>query len=373
MSILDFLQRPSEDGRMPHTHPVTRPDFTLAYEGKDITADIAPYLLSLSYTDFLEGQSDEVQAEFEDTDGRWLRGWYPEQGDRLTLKLGDRLTGLVALGSFEIAEIEYSRPPAVVRLKALAAGISKAHRTLQPKPYRNTTLAAVVRTVAGRLKLKVTGTVSDIKIKSVMQYQERDVEFLSRLAKMYGHVFKITGDTLVFDAKAGLAKREETVVLRPEDIIRVRLRDLIKGVPEAAVVRAYNPKSKKTVLAARKAKPRRPQAKRGTGADTLKIIPNRGESQHQLNARADAALADAQEEQCAGDITLTGNALLVAGQTVRLKDFGKFSGKYLVKQARHELGRGGYTTDLEIKMVEYVADDSEQPQEQQKEQQHGQP
>ena len=69
------------------THPVTKPDFTLSYENKDITGDIAPYLISFVYTDYLEGQSDELQVEFEDVDGRWLRGWYPEQGDALSLSL----------------------------------------------------------------------------------------------------------------------------------------------------------------------------------------------------------------------------------------------------------------------------------------------
>ena len=59
---------------------------------------------------------------------------------------------------------------------------------------------------------------------------------------------------------------------------------------------------------------------------------------------------------------MVGNAKLVAGQTVQLKGFGKFSGKYLVKQARHEIRRGGgFTSDLEVKMVEYVPDEPPQP------------
>ena len=53
-----------------------------------------------------------------------------------------------------------------------------------------------------------------------------------------------------------------------------------------------------------------------------------------------------------------GNAKLVAGQIVRLAGYGKLSGKYLVKQARHEIRRsGGYTVGLEVKMIEYVADE----------------
>ncbi|ATD64887.1 phage late control D family protein [Neisseria weixii] len=338
-----------------NVHPVTQPDFLLAYEQQDITADIKPYLLSLTYTDYLGGQSDELQVDFEDTDGRWLSGWYPEQGDALNLSLGDQFTGLVDLGSFEIAEIEYSHPPSVVSLKALSTGITKANRTLQAKAYEKTTLAKIVRMVSGRLKLKVDGECEHIEIERVTQYQERDIEFLARLAKQYGHTFKIAGDTLVFMSNAKLAEREPAAELLPADMIRVRLRDLIKGVPGKAVVTGYDPKTKKSHETERKARPRRPNAKRGTSGDTLKIIPNKGESQAQTNARADAALADAQDEQCAGNVTVVGNAKLVAGQVVMLKSHGKFSGRYMVKQARHSYDRmSGYTTDLEIKMLEYI-------------------
>lgn len=359
MDILGtFLQQAGLSGG--GSHPVTRPDFVIAYEQKDITGDIAPYLLSISYTDYLEGQSDELQVSFEDVDGRWLRGWYPEQGDKLSLSLGDQFTGLVDFGSFEIAEIEYNHPPSTVSIKALAAGISKSARTLQAKVYENTTLADIARKVAGRLKLEISGTVRDVPIKRVTQYQERDLEFLQRLAKGYGHSFKLTDKKLVFTDNAALKEQEVVAVLLPEDMLRIRLRDLIKGVPTQVEMRGYDPKSKTTVSVKRQTHPRRPKSKRPSSGDTLKIVPNKGESQAQLNARADAALADAQDDQCAGSITLFGCALLVAGQTVQLRRMGKFSGKYLVKQARHEYRRqSGYTTEIEVKMIEYLDEEAE--------------
>ena len=40
------------------THPVTMPDFIIGYEKKDITLAIKPYLISISYTDYLREQSD---------------------------------------------------------------------------------------------------------------------------------------------------------------------------------------------------------------------------------------------------------------------------------------------------------------------------
>ena len=50
----------------------------------------------------------------------------------------------------------------------------------------------------------------------------------------------------------------------------------------------------------------------------------------------------------------------MAGQVIELQRMGKFSGRYLVKQARHDYSKSrGYITDLEIKMVEYIAEESE--------------
>ncbi len=356
---------PSVAGSLnPTSHPVTRPDFVLTYEQKDITADIASYLLSWTYTDYLGGQSDELQVAFEDADGRWLRSWFPEQGDKLSLCAGDRFTGLINWGSFEIAEIEWERNHNggdTVSLKALSTGITKANRTLQAKPFENMSLADIVKVIAARLKLSVSGSIAPIKIRRITQYQERDVEFLARLAKQYGHTFKIAGDQLVFTQNSELAKQEAVLIMQPENLLRVRLRDLVKGVPDKAVVTGYDPKQKKPITATRQTRPLRANAKRKTSADTLKITPNKGESQDEINARADAALADAQEERCAGSITVFGNALLVAGQVIELQQIGKFSGRYLIKQARHDMSRSrGYTTEIEIKMIEYLAQETEQ-------------
>ncbi len=343
----------------PNSHPVTLPDVILKYEQKDITADIKPYLMSVSYTDYLGDQSDELQIEVEDVDGRWLRTWYPDQGDSLSLEIGDQFSGMVKMGSFELAEIEYQHPPSVVRLKALATGITRSNRTLKPKAYRDTTLAKIVRQVAARLKLSVTGTVADIKIDHVTQYQERDVEFLARLARDYGHTFKIVDHTLVFHANVELAKQEPVTELLPADIKTLRLRDLIKGVPEEAVVTGYDARRKQVRRQRRRNTPLRQGSKRAATTDTLKIVANRGESDQQLAARADAALNDAKQSQVAGSITLVGHAKLVAGQVVQLRGFGKLSGKYLVKQSRHDIRRtAGYVTTLEVRMVEYVPDEA---------------
>ena len=206
----------------PTTHPVTRPNCVLTYEQKDITASVEPYLISFSYTDYLGEQSDELQLHFEDVDGRWLRSWFPEQGDKLSLGCGDQFTGIINWGSFELAEIEWQRNQQsgdVVSLKALSTGIRHANRTLQPKAYENMMLADIVKVIAARLKLTVSGSIKPIKIQRITQYQERDVEFLARLAKQYGHTFKIVDKKLVFTRNDALSQQEAVLVMQPENLL----------------------------------------------------------------------------------------------------------------------------------------------------------
>lgn len=338
---------------------VPKPDFSLFYEKTNITADIEPHLIQITYTDHLEGQSDELTVEFEDISGKWVRQWFPTQGDKLRAAIGYQGKPLVSIGEFEIDEVEYHYKPSSISLKALSTGIGKANRTLKPKAYENTTLAQVVGIVAEKLKLKVVGKIKAIPIKRITQYQERDVEFLARLAREYHHSFKIVGSQLVFTDKTELGQSEPVLILEERDTISLSLRDRIKDTAKAVEISAYDASGKKVVKKRKKATALRPNLKQAKAAseDTLKIV-TRGESDEQVEARGDAALAEQNDDQTAGNITLVGNPELVAGATIWLKNLGVFSGKYLIKSSRHSFGsNSGYTTDIEVRMVEFIADD----------------
>ena len=338
---------------------VPMPDFSMLYEKTNITADIEPHLLELTYTDNLEGESDELTVAFEDISGKWIRQWYPTQGDKLKAAIGYKGAQLTDIGAFEIDEVEYNYRPSYIQIKALSTGIGKANRTLKPKAYENTTLKQIVGIIAGRLKLKMVGTIKHIPVKRATQYQERDVEFLARLAREYHHSFKIVGDQLVFTDKDELGKSETVVTLEEKDTISISLRDRIKDTAKEVDVSGYDANGKKVIKKRKKAKALRENMKQAQSAsgDTLKVV-TRGETQEQIDARADAALAEQNDDQTAGNIILIGNPKLVAGSTLLLRNLGIFSGKYLIKSSRHSIVRGGgYTTSLEVRMLEFIPDD----------------
>ncbi|HSA05719.1 MAG TPA: hypothetical protein P5556_00910 [Candidatus Gastranaerophilales bacterium] len=84
-----------------------KPVFKIEYENLNITAKISPYVLSVEYTDFEHGQSDEIQIQLEDSNKLWQGSWYPSKGDTLSLQIGYEGSKLLNCGSFEIDEIEY--------------------------------------------------------------------------------------------------------------------------------------------------------------------------------------------------------------------------------------------------------------------------
>lgn len=53
----------------------------ITFDGADITADIKPYLISLSYTDNEEDEADDLQITVEDRDDVWMSEWLGEMID----------------------------------------------------------------------------------------------------------------------------------------------------------------------------------------------------------------------------------------------------------------------------------------------------
>ncbi|VEI47060.1 Phage protein D [Actinobacillus equuli] len=180
------------------------------------------------------------------------------------------------------------------------------------------------------MKLKVVGKIKHIPIQRVTQYQERDVEFLSRLAREYHHCFKIVGEQLVFSDKSDLGMAAPVAVLDESQCKTIRLRDRIKDAAKQVDVSGFDVNGKQVVKKQRKTRvTKNIKQAQTSNEDTLKIV-TRGESYEQIDARAQAALEAQDEERCAGEITIIGNPKLVAGSTIMLRNLGIFSGKYLI-------------------------------------------
>lgn len=127
---------------------VKSPAINLTYEGKNISKTISEYLVSLVYTDKMEGESDDVQIILEDSKGLWRDPWFPVKGDRFSLQIGyDEVE--FDCGTFIVDEIDYSFGTSdQITLKGLAASPKKSIRTEKSAAYENQTLRQIALKVA---------------------------------------------------------------------------------------------------------------------------------------------------------------------------------------------------------------------------------
>lgn len=305
---------------------------------RDVTADFMPWLLSLTYVDHMAGEADGLEITLDNSDGRWLEGWYPVKGSTLEAWIGFEGAPLMPCGEFQLDEMDFSGPPDVVNLRALAAGSRTQLRTRQTQVWEGVSLRQVVEEVAARHELQVVGTIPDLHWKSLTQSKETDLGFLQRLAVDLGVVFTLKGRSLVFHDLEALESAPAVLVLRREDVSSWTFRD--KVAPGAASASYFDGDTGELQVVELQTAPG-DQVKHG----------RRSESKAHAARKVKSALRVAKSQEREGTLTRSGDIRLRAGRTLELNGWGVLDGLWLLKSARHSVDRGGYRVDLEVRHV----------------------
>ena len=327
------------------TVKVKQPRWILEYEGKDISKDVSPYILQITYTDVLQGEADSLEINLEDRDHRWKNGWFPQKGDKVKLLIGYEGEPLINCGLFHVDEVELNGPPDTVSLRALSAGVNESLRTRNTVAYENKTLAEIAAEIAKKHLLELIGTISDEKRRRrprrITQRDEHDLSFLRRLGESEGVIFTVKDQRLVWHDQETLDAAGTVTTLSRSDLIRYTFRAKTDQVYKACIVSYHDPKKKTVVTHTEK-------ADGITTGDTLKLH-ERCESKADAIIKARAALRNSNGRQIEGAATLPGAPRLAAGSNVNVAGLGVLDGVYQVIKARHSLTRsGGYTTELDL-------------------------
>lgn len=123
-----------------------QPKIKVTYDNIDITTDISDGLLSFVYKDKITGETDDIEIQVEDSDGKWKDTWYPKKGSKITAQIGYD-GDFMPCGIFQIDEVELSGPPDVLSIRALAAFIKSSMRTKNSKGNENITLLQLAQDV----------------------------------------------------------------------------------------------------------------------------------------------------------------------------------------------------------------------------------
>jgi hypothetical protein len=333
-----------------------RAELHLNYNGVGLSLDITNDAFDFTYTDAAPGSLDDISLSLQDRDRLWQSPeWAPLQGDKIKAEIRTinwtkpgEVTKL-PLGSFEVDSFTFTGPPDAVSIKAVslpvAANIRQEKRT---KAWEKVTLKTIAADVAKKAGLKLSYLLKDTySYERLDQTDQSDIEFLNEQAKSEGVAIKVTGGQLVLFDEFEFEKAAPVLTLTrgKDNILSYEFGWSAADASYIACEISYTQaKSKKTIKAVYKP-PGAPKI-----GPVLKIN-EQARSQAEALRIAKKALREKNKELSGARFTIIGDTRIAAGVTVMIEGFGSFDNKYLITSATHQLGSGGYTTDIEMRQT----------------------
>lgn len=328
----------------------------VTYQGKDISKDLAAYLLSASYTDHAGGMADDLTIRLRDDEGLWRGDWLPQPTERVEAVLvatdwrGPKDNHELRLGSFEVDEVRFSGAPDVVEIKASSAFVTQALRQeVRTRGWKSTSLKAVAGEIAKEAKISLDWQApTACTFERLDQRDESDLSFLDRLCRERSLALKVHDAKLVVYSPKDQESRKPAMTIERgvSTLSGYSLAYRTSGTYRACAV-AWKDASK----AEDQLHTFTPDDAPAVG-QTLNV-QGRVESLAAAQERARAELREANQDALSGDIPLMGDPRLAAGMVVRLKGFGSFdTPNWFIEQCVHGLdASGGYRTDLSIRKI----------------------
>ncbi len=312
----------------------------LTYNGTDCTDDFSKYLRSVVLREFENEQSDELNIILNNNDGYFSNLWYPEKNAKLTCIITNG-TESFNCGTFTIDEnlFDYTIDGDLVEIKALAASVDFGVRTNKIKNYSGKTLAKIAEEIGELYGFTVLGGSGNILTSSVIQKNESDMSFLSRIAREYGYIFNIKDGYLTFINIEDLENTDSLFTLNKEDVNNLELKDSSAKVYGKCLLQYYDLKTKTL------------QSYTAEGntqlRDTLKLY-KRCDSPEEAKAFAQSALNNTNREVQGRIKLFEAPNSFTAGVNFNLAGFGKFDGKYHIKSQTRKADKYGYSAEGEI-------------------------
>jgi len=338
----------------------------IVYEGEDISADLAPYLLGVEYVDNEGGKADEASISLQDRAALWRGDWLPGQGDTLTVRLhaddwGEG-GGSLLCGTFTVDELSMAGPPSTVRIAGVSVPTGLAARkTKRSRAWESTTLRTVAEDVAASARMSLVWDADDTGLLDrIVQNSETDLAFLARVAAERHYAAKVIDGQIVVWSIADYALKPAvtTYTLGESRILSWDLK--VKAylyTPRVKVIYQdpwHGDVQESTITGAEALRDPDPADPFGLESQSFddaaaEVMRVRARSVAEAQAKAKAALLARTEHSAEGTLTVMGDVRLVAGNCIQLAGWNKLNGKYAVAKATHTVGKGGYTVRASVK------------------------
>jgi len=333
----------------PYSQP--RAAWRVTLDGEDLTAALAPRLISLRLSEKLGEEADSLEIVVHDTDGAFVP---PRQGARIAVWLGwSRGTGvpigLVDKGSFVVDELTWNGPPDRVTITAHSADFKGSYRTRKTRSWVGQTLGAIIARIAADNALTPAchPDLADQTIPATEQHNKSDMQLVRDLGRQFDAVATVKGGALIF-APRGATTTPSGKELPSLTITRQQCSSVTWR--RAAREKAYD--GAEAQWHDQDAGQRKTVAAGGSNRRRLKrVYP----SEATAHAAAQAETGRLGRVSATVDVTLPyGDARAVPGTKVALSGFRPHIDKeaWKISSADYDHGANGFSTKLALEIRE---------------------
>lgn len=305
---------------------------------------IASQASAFTYTDVASGQSDSVSISMHDVGKTWLRKYMPKKGAeikaRIILKRWDKEKSFTC-GYFTLDDISFSGRPLSCVLGGVSVPVNDDFKSFQrSKTYEKTTVKDIAQQIAKRAGVKLYYKANSIKIAEKEQSKQTDSAFLYSICADYGLAMKVySKKIIIFDITAA-EKSKPVRTIQEKQILSWNYNSTIDGTYTGVKLEYTNPDSDKKISVTLGSKGR------------MYSMNTQASSQYDAELMAAAKVNEANRSIETMEITMLADADLCASQCVKIKNFGKISGKYYIDKITHNLGGSGYVMTLSMHKVQ---------------------
>ena len=286
-----------------------------------------------------------MEITLKDDERLFIGDWFPNLSDTLQVTLakenwdGD---ATLDLGLHEIDEVSAAFVPSTFKIKAVSISQNSSLRQKdESKAYENVKLSALAAQIASESGVELFYEASyDTTLTRVEQGEQSRLAFLEKICKDNYLALKVSDGKLIIFDESKLDSQEPVATLERDKsaILRFSATKTLQEIYGSAQV-SYKHGQKDELFEG--------QFDSGTGGKVLKInrkVEDKGEAER----LAKNELRDKNKKAETIRLEVVGDFIYLAGNVIELVGFGKFSGKYLIEKARHNVG-SGYECNLELR------------------------
>lgn len=321
--------------------------------GKNISNEISGYVKSVSYTDVLDGEANTAEIELHDVERIWIDEWFPQRGDTASIELvrldwnGEGTAEALNLGTFEIDEIENSGSygsgnECKVKLNSIPnnSGLRAVNESRSWEKVSLSKIAGDIAAEAGMILFYDTN--EDPVIERAEQSEKSNLAFLKKLCVDNGLALKVEDGKLIIFDEQKYESQSPLITLEYGSAA-------VKKFDGKATISKIYKSCKVEYKHGKKSEKISGEYTDGSKKSGMTLKVNQKVStQAEAEKLAKKKLREKNKEEIKMSLSLVGNFIYLSGNVIELKNFGWYSGNFIIEKATHKIGNG-YEVTVELR------------------------